>query len=165
MVPAAPRHGNMQRLCRLLLLSAFALPGCGTSLPVAQQKKELDTNDGGLPQDAGGPAIVDPDALPEVVTVCGNARCMNRVATIPGAGEVVGFACCVNPRLSQCGIVGLVTCLEMDQEGRLDPSCDMPLSSLPGCCRPEGKCGVMQSDLGIGCAAIPVWSEFTTCTP
>jgi hypothetical protein len=181
MVPAAARHGSMrtrprkvydprsgQRLCRLLLLSAFVLPGCGTSLTVAQQKKELGTSDGGLPQDAGGPAIVLPDAVPEVVTICGHARCANRVATIPGA-DVEGFACCFNPGLSQCGIVSGLgsTCLETDHEGKLDPSCDMspssPLSSLPGCCRPDGKCGVFAPNLGLGCAAIPGWTELTNC--
>src|SRR5262245_13483734 len=124
----------------------FIVPaGCGTSLVVAEQTTGLDAADGGLPRDAGVPPVDAKDAVPDVVTVCGNALCENRVATVGGT-QIVGFACCRNPRRSQCGIVGFgSTCLETDQEGNPDPSCVLPLTlgAIPGCCRTDGRCGVM----------------------
>jgi len=158
-----------RRARRLLLRFPFALSlllaGCGTSLVVAEQKKGLEPNDGGSPPDAEPPSIDAPDALPEVVTICGNARCTNRTANIAGA-EIFGFACCVNPQLSQCGIVAFGTlCLEVDKVGKLDSNCSMPQASplgpLPGCCRPEGKCGVFEPNLG--CFALPLWTDLTAC--
>jgi hypothetical protein len=46
-------------------------------------------------------------------------------------------------------------CLPEDAPGELDDSCPpvsfMGFISLPGCCRPDGTCGSMDSLLGLGC--------------
>jgi hypothetical protein len=152
---------------RVLLVSLLSLSGCTDSLLVAEQSKELDSSDGGSHQDAAPPPVDTPDAVPPVVTICGNALCENRVANVAGT-VIVGYACCVNPHLSICGLVQFgSTCRELDQPGKLDPTCDLPLGdplgTHPGCCRPDKTCGVFESDLGLGCTEVPVWTAIKGC--
>jgi hypothetical protein len=137
---------------RILLLSPFALIGCGDPLVVAEQSGELGSGDAGL----------------EVVTICGNALCKNRETKITDT-KVVGIGCCVDPRLSLCGIVEFAnTCLPVDQPGTLDTSCqtlpNTPLGTLSGCCRPDGTCGVLETGLGLGCTQVPLLSQLSSCT-
>ena len=51
-------------------------------------------------------------------------------------------------------------CIEGNQPGTPDPGC--PSQSLmgfelPGCCKPEGICGVQDSFLGLGCVDATVF--------
>ena len=156
---------------RVLLVWVLSLSGCGNSLVVAEQSKELDATDGGLHRDAAPPPDARADAIPPVVTLCGNARCENRVADVGGT-EIVGYACCVDPVLSICGLVepGFAfasTCRELDQPGKLDQTCDLPLGdplgTHPGCCKPNNSCGVFESDLGLGCTEVPIWTVIKGC--
>jgi hypothetical protein len=135
-----------------VLLSVFVVVGCGNSLVVAEQKKELDASDGGERERDQG-------------VICGQAICKNKTVTISGT-DIPGFACCKDPANSVCGLVELAaTCLELNQAGRLEPGCpslpNTPLGTLPGCCRPDNTCGVYDSNLGFGCAQIPFLSSLS----
>jgi hypothetical protein len=146
-----------------VLLSVFAVVGCGNSLVVAEQQKRLDASDGGEREQDGGER--------EQGVICGQVICKDKTVTLSGT-DIPGFACCSDPVNSVCGLVELaVTCIALNQPGRLDMSCpsaqNTPLGVLPGCCRPDNTCGVYDSVIGFGCAqipAFPVISPLTKCT-
>lgn len=94
-----------------------------------------------------------------------------------------GASCCTNPG-NECGVSFLdADCIPFDQPGVLDPACPSEVIALlltvtlPGCCRPEGQCGVMEpADLGlnlnVGCVrrdtkVLPqnVRRDLIPCTP
>ncbi len=82
--------------------------------------------------------------------VCGGKVCPPPSVPI---GQV--DSCCAG---SKCGIsssmIGVGTCIELGQAGKLDPTCP-PQSiqglTLQGCCKPTGMCGVMDTFIGVGC--------------
>jgi hypothetical protein len=83
------------------------------------------------------------------VVVCGGVECPPPSVPI---GQV--DSCCVGDK---CGITSSFLgsqCIELNQPGQPDPSCP-PQSiqgfTLPGCCKPNGMCGVMDSFIGLGC--------------
>lgn len=145
-----------------VLLSVLAVVGCGNSLVVAEQQKKLDASDAGERAQDGGDH--------EQGVICGQAICKDKTVTIQGT-DIPGFACCSDPVNSACGLVELaVTCIELNQPGRLEPSCpalpNTPLGPLQGCCRPNNTCGVYDSVIGFGCAQIPFlpFVPVTKCT-
>jgi hypothetical protein len=79
------------------------------------------------------------------------------------------YACCARPAESRCGLVTGTVCEELGQRGEIDPSCptlpDTVIGTLPGCCRPEGMCGVFDTAYGFGCGQVPVISQLSPCTP
>src|SRR5215471_868102 len=100
-----------------VLLSVLAVVGCGNSLVVAEQQKKLDASDGG-------------DHEREQGVICGQAICKDKTVTMQGT-DIPGFACCKDPANSACGLVELaVTCIELNQPGRLEQSCP-PVPNTP----------------------------------
>ncbi len=84
-----------------------------------------------------------PDAGP---VMCGGQQC-----TAPEGSPL--SACCTAADVCGGGLAG--TCQEWDMPGTLDPSCPdhamaMGGTTLSGCCKPNGNCGVMSS-AGLGC--------------
>ncbi|HVW25080.1 MAG TPA: hypothetical protein VHC69_06890 [Polyangiaceae bacterium] len=86
-----------------------------------------------------------PDAA--VGLPCGANHCLDRPI-----GHTTYPACCTGPKQDRCGVDTSVNggpgCLEPDQAGALDSICtDMDSTdgstTYPGCCRPDGKCGVI----------------------
>lgn len=66
-------------------------------------------------------------------------------AEAAGGGETCGLD------LSSLGMPG---CLERDGAGTPDdtcPSSNQQVITLPGCCRPDGKCGSLDTFIGLGC--------------
>ncbi len=129
--------------------------GCGSHVVVAEEAKHNDASrvapDGG---DSEGQASADADGTH--ITLCGNARCKDLSVGISG-GTVTGYACCADPAHSKCGVVEVTQCVQLDYPGHLDPSCGSPFngSDFPGCCRPDGTCGVLDTQYGLGCAQLP----------
>ena len=144
-----------------VLLSVFAVVGCGNSLVVAEQQKKLDASDGGEREQDGGER--------EQGVICGQAICKGKTVTIQGT-DIPGFACCSDPVNSVCGLVELaVTCLPLNQPGRLVeamtcPPANTPIGTLQGCCRPDNTCGVYDSVIGFGCAQIPFLAPLVPVT-
>ncbi len=89
--------------------------------------------------------------------------------------------CPVAPRsttncCTESGRCGLVLpnigqqCVELNQPGTLDSECpdfEGPGFRFPGCCRPEGHCGVLESVLPLGCIAREALAPdaSASCTP
>jgi len=80
-------------------------------------------------------------------------------------------SCCTEE--GRCGLVlpnlG-PQCVELNQPGTVDSECpplEGPSFNLPGCCRPEGHCGVLESVLPLGCIAREAITPdaSTSCTP
>jgi hypothetical protein len=90
------------------------------------------------------------DAAPDAGGECVPAGC-----PVPPSG--VGTGCCTEGE--KCGLVVSIIgpeCVELNQPGKLDSQCptlDFPTFSLPGCCRPDGRCGVLERFLPLGCIA------------
>ena len=93
-------------------------------------------------------------------------------------GSLLGLiavpACCTAAK--KCGLdvssLGLTVtgCLEQHAAGTLDAACPSGSvtmgQTLQGCCRPDGTCGLMDVDngLGLGCAAVSAGAP-ATCRP
>lgn len=92
-----------------------------------------------------------------------------------------GASCCTSPG-NECGVSFLeADCIALNQPGVLDPACPdevialLLTVTLPGCCRPDGQCGVFEPDgfdLNVGCVrrdtkVIPgeVRRDLIPCTP
>lgn len=88
---------------------------------------------------------------PEPV-VCGGVTCTVSVY-IEDYGVTYG-PCCDDDNGGVCGAALDDGCEAVDQEGEIDDECPAAVSSigttLEGCCRPEGQCGVL-SQVGFGC--------------
>jgi hypothetical protein len=67
-------------------------------------------------------------------TECSGAPCTNTAGL---------EACCTES--GECGAfypsLGVTGCIELDQDGRVDPSCPTLFGMATGCCRPTGFCG------------------------
>ncbi|HEX3594230.1 MAG TPA: hypothetical protein VHU80_03985 [Polyangiaceae bacterium] len=132
-------------------LLAFGVPllfeGCGSSVVVAEQKAASKTEDAGAIEGEG-------DASHVGFYVCGKSRCTDRQVDVAG-GTFIGSACCRDFDRSACGLVLGPVCLELNQPGNPDDSCpgvpNTPIGDLPGCCRPGGKCGLLDTTVGFGC--------------
>lgn len=147
----------------------------------------FDDNDDESPGSDQDPAFPDlPEAVPPEapeLTTCGEATCRDVLV-----GDMVVPPCCPEGSSDRCGLdLSLVSgfmpvvdeCVEIDQPGNLDSACpgvlfDDPTErrDLPGCCTPEGTCGVW-ADLSLladfGCVEpselLLVSVETETCTP
>jgi hypothetical protein len=79
--------------------------------------------------------------------ICGGKQC-----TLPSESPLE--PCCVKDNI--CGAKYQNECQEVNQEGVLDSRCPSHTiqsfnnMALPGCCKPNGKCGVYSS-FGFGC--------------
>lgn len=116
-----------------------------------------------------------PDSLPPPVpveppstTTCGDATCRDALV-----GDIVVSPCCAGGDVGACGLdlsdvdaFMPVTdqCVALDQPGNEDESCptvyfDDPVApqELPGCCMPEGLCGVI--------ADLPLLADFGCVDP
>ena len=98
-----------------------------------------------------------------------------------GVECVVGGRCPTPPRstsgcCTEAGKCGLVLpnvgpeCVELNQPGTVDsecPSLEAPGFSFPGCCRPDGNCGVLESVLPLGCIPRETFAPdaSASCTP
>jgi len=89
------------------------------------------------------------------------ASCEPCVAPDPvgtGALTVTATACCYGTRGRQCG-VGFgtsATCYPPAVAGAQDSKCQGAQKggmNFPGCCRPDGQCGVVIDAFGLGCVA------------
>jgi hypothetical protein len=142
--------------------------GCGSGVVVAERKLIDDEAGSSAPPGSGMDAGLNDGQVPEVVVLCGTARCSNRKATFASI-EVDGLACCADPKRSACGIVEFASsCVPLHQEGRIDTTCpglqNTGIGSLQGCCQPGGTCGVFDdSELGLGCTQIPFLPPFANC--
>jgi hypothetical protein len=153
-------HGHTEvRIIEIVAWCAFAAicslsVGCGSHVVLAEAKHE----DASRAGDGGEPRGNDVDGGDAThITLCGKSRCKDLSVVIPGSGTVTGYACCVDPARSTCGVVEVTECVELNYPGHVDPTCHSPLSSLdfPGCCRPDGTCGVLDTQYGLGCAQLP----------
>ncbi|MBE7485095.1 MAG: hypothetical protein HS104_34645 [Polyangiaceae bacterium] len=92
--------------------------------------------------------------------VCGGELCPPPSVPI---GQV--DSCCVGDK---CGISSSFIggqCIELGQEGKLDPTCPPQTVqglTLQGCCKPSGMCGVLDTFIGVGCVDP---SQFGVGTP
>jgi hypothetical protein len=141
---------------------SLVLLGCGSRLLVAEEfdagspVAPADSNSGS--NDAGGS-----------VFMCGSARCTNHPTVVLGV-PLNGYACCYSAERSACGVVEIDNCIELDQPGHPDPTCQSvtspQLGNLPGCCSPgsPGTCGSFESNIGIGCIKIPGVTPQMNCT-
>jgi hypothetical protein len=127
--------------------------GCGSHVVVAEQ------DDASLTVlDAGGSERPGKDSGDAThITLCGEARCKDLSVVISGMGTVTGYACCADPSQSKCGVVEVTQCVQLNYPGHVDPSCGSPFNGtdFPGCCRPDGTCGVLDTQYGLGCAQLP----------
>ena len=86
-------------------------------------------------------------------------------------------ACCFGEAGDKCGVsssmLTMGECVEANQEGKPDDTCPaltntimnpaLPIAipiNLPGCCRPDNKCGLDTSLLGTGCVERTAASAF-----
>lgn len=154
-----------------LLLGLLCAPACGddekgdpadTSPSTSASD---DTSDGpnrpgnpNNPNNPNNPTPTPPVNLPPAVPVegpetlqCGNATCRDRLV-----GDIEVEPCCVN---DECGLdLGAVSafmpvqsgCAALEQPGSADATCPsfhyddiVAPRELPGCCRPDGVCGVV----------------------
>lgn len=133
--------------------------GCGAHVVVGEEAKHDDASrtaaDAGSSE--GEDSAAGNAAQATHITLCGNARCKDLSVPIAGTGTVTGYACCADPARSKCGVVEVTQCVQLDYPGHLDPSCGSPFngSDFPGCCRPDGTCGVLDTQYGLGCAQLP----------
>lgn len=106
--------------------------------------------------------FVDAPISTGVPTVCGDARCPEPSTR----GPLANVACCLAD--DTCGIrAGVLStvCATKHAAGGIDLAC--PTRSLPGavtlqgCCRPEGRCGVMDPAGELGC--VSEGSDASTC--
>jgi hypothetical protein len=136
--------------CAALIALPLLLGGCGSDIVIAEQQQASAA-------DAG---------VPEVIVLCGTARCTDRTVVISGATAKLS-GCCADLGRSACGLFE-VTCVELGQGGKLDPVCTSlqgtPLGNLAGCCRPDGSCGVLEDAIGFGCTQVPFLSQPNSCT-
>jgi hypothetical protein len=96
----------------------------------------------------GGGTNIDGGADGGVIGIpCGSKHCPDRVV-----GRTTYPACCAGANEDRCGLDTTVNsgpgCIEANQPGALDPDiCDSQKlpddTELPGCCRPDSKCGVV----------------------
>jgi hypothetical protein len=102
--------------------------------------------------------------LYQAVRACGDYHCPDMCAGISCDAKFcphVSFfeACCVG-RFGECGLLAgpfinaAEPCVASDQPGTLDTTC--PAKSVidsvwPGCCRPNGECGLFDANYGLGC--------------
>jgi hypothetical protein len=125
------------------------MAGCGSNVIVAEQTQHNQVAaDGGEQEPADSTHV----------TLCGAARCKDLSVDINGTGTVTGYACCVDPARSACGVVEVTQCVELNYPGHVNAACpSLPLSGsdAPGCCRPDGTCGVLDTQYGLGCAQLP----------
>ena len=146
------RGEPVQRYASVALL-ALSLFGCGSPVTVAEQKAKVDASDA---SDAGGANDADSsDGVP-----CGDVICSSRPSGIPG---VALSGCCADFKRSKCGVSEFpvtLSCVELGVLGKIDTSCSSGptisgIGPLPGCCRENDTCGVMESTIGLGCTSLP----------
>jgi hypothetical protein len=155
------RQQQRRRLLAYAVLAVLSLvlSACGSHVVVAEQ------TDASVPVTDADAQSVQDDADQGVFT-CGRKRCTNHPTVIAGL-TLNGYACCYDARRSACGAIELDNCIELDQPGRPESSCPMvtypPLGVLPGCCTPDGTCGSLETNVGVGCVQIPVLTPFGVC--
>jgi hypothetical protein len=160
-------HGNtgvrIVRMTASWVFAAFSMlvVGCGSHVVVADEAKHSDasqTGTGGADSEGADSEGVDAGDATHI-TLCGKARCKDISVVIPGSGTVTGYACCPVAGESLCGVVEVTQCVQLNFPGHADPSCHSPFSGTGfddnGCCRPDGTCGVLDTQFGLGCAQLP----------
>jgi hypothetical protein len=161
-ISARPRSASL--LSPIVNVSVSALVSlvlvcCGSHVVVAEEPVHNSVVQG----DAQS-GVDDPD---QGIFMCGTKRCTNHPAVFGGV-TLNGYACCLSAERSACGVIELDACLELDQPGRPEPSCQAvtspQLGVLPGCCAPGGSCGSFESTIGLGCFKIPFLTPLTYCT-
>jgi hypothetical protein len=154
---------SSKRLAWCVGLLAVVLSSCGKDVTVADEP-DANVKERGVTRTDARP---DEEDAGESNFMCGHSRCTNHPTTIAGA-TLNGYACCSDPERSACGVVELDTCVELNQPGHIDPTCQPVTSSLlgvlPGCCTPLGTCGSFESNVGVGCIQIPLVTPPGTCT-
>lgn len=153
-----------------LLLGLLCVPACGDdtgetpadTTPSASVSDETTADGPNRPNNPNNPnnnpTPTPPANLPPAVPVegpetvqCGNATCRDRLV-----GDIEVEPCCVN---DECGLdLGAVSefmpvqsgCAALEQPGSVDATCPsfhyddlVAPRELPGCCRPDGVCGVV----------------------
>jgi hypothetical protein len=76
---------------------------------------------------------------------CGSVTCDS---TDVGGGFGITELCCYN--VTKCGVHFSNVCVELDSPGVADPACPAA-GTYPGCCRPEGACGLQVTGTAFGC--------------
>ena len=106
------------------------------------------TSDGGVEPDAGSGSGTG-----------GNAGACEPCPELTTQAENLGLrACCRGATDLECGLTfgeGAV-CLPRDVPGQPNdvcPEANPGSLTLPGCCRPDGRCGVVAEQVGLGCVA------------
>jgi hypothetical protein len=160
----APRYRRLVATALGVAAPCSLVGACGESVIVAEAPLAIASADAGPPPSADASGDATPDG--SSFLVCGGAICRNGL--VPSSG-ITAYACCASVADSKCGFVELNSCLETAQPGALDPACPTlpatPLGTLPGCCRPDGTCGVFDESLGLGCVSVPLLSQVSPCTP
>jgi hypothetical protein len=135
------------------IASALVFVGCGTHVLVgegtAPAPAALDDGGSHPPPDLDGGAIA----------------CAGTVCAPSSLADAVLAPCCYSG--SKCGALLPSACVEIDAEGTIDPGCPA-FATYPGCCKPDGTCGLIASGTPFGCvnpfAFFPVTS-LGLCTP
>src|SRR6185436_12940232 len=106
-----------------------------------------------------GPSPTEPlEASDNFPIACGKAVC--NWAVLPTGYEFfskspVAAPCCVDEASSTCGIVGPANqCLPFRVPGTPGRGCIGIMAGnrlFPACCRADHACGVMETELGLGC--------------
>jgi hypothetical protein len=126
-----------------LTVAALALnASCGTHVLVGKAERQESTSTPGDAGSGGATAHADPDAG-EIV--CGNSVCATRDL---GVGLGLGPPCCY--AVTSCGASFSNVCVELDSPGMPDTNC-AAAGPYPGCCRPDGTCGISATGTAFGC--------------
>jgi hypothetical protein len=77
----------------------------------------------------------------------------------PAASALSLRSCCRGVTNNECGLTFAQgsLCLARMAPGQPDPACEDTRAAgmdLAGCCRPDGRCGVVASQFGLGCVAL-----------
>lgn len=105
--------------------------------------------------DGATPGTASPPATGDSPTTCGGTPCPDLAPELAALGAA---ACCTERQ--RCGIEtpfspGL--CLSPAAPGGADPSCPVfaidGLATWAGCCTPQGECGALDTEGGLGCVA------------
>jgi hypothetical protein len=157
-------------------LLALVSSACGQRVLIAEQ---VDARAPVTTQSDAGVGV-DANFMEQGNFMCGHSRCTNHPAFIASLNlQLNGYACCYDVKRSACGVVEGDNCFPLNAPGHVDMTCPTSASStagplaqaltavlgvLPGCCTPVGMCGLLESNIGIGCIQLPPGlGTFATC--
>jgi hypothetical protein len=155
-----PRASMLRGALLVLLLCAA---GCKHDLDKLRRASDDGLRDGGrggdsgasgreAPPDAGGESGSDGGRVP-VSDACEPCPEPSEQATRLGLRS-----CCRGLAEAECGLTfgGGNVCLPRDIPGQTDAACSGTTANgmrLEGCCRPDGRCGLLADATGLGCVA------------